>query len=173
MSEPFLSEVRILGFNFPPRGWAACDGQLLPINQNQALFALLGTTFGGDGRTSFGLPDLRGRTPIHTGDGRREGDRSGQEGVALRVAEIPRHGHSARATSELAYSSNPSGMLFGRGGGSRFSIAPYADLTNAQPLAPAALGSVGANPAHDHDNMQPFLTLNFVIAIRGLFPSRN
>ena len=102
MSEPFLAEIRIVGFNFAPRGWAFCDGQILPINQNQSLYSLLGTTYGGDGRTSFALPDLRGRTPIHVGNGHSLGQKSGTETVALSTAEMPNHSHEARASSDTA-----------------------------------------------------------------------
>src|SRR5210317_1900602 len=111
MSEPFLAEVRIVGFNFAPRGWAYCDGQILPINQNQSLYSLLGTTYGGDGRTSFALPDLRGRTPIHVGTGFNQGSRSGQEGVALSTSQIPAHDHTLQTTKDPAMTIVPSGNL--------------------------------------------------------------
>ena len=171
MSEPFLAEIKIAGFNFAPRGWASCDGQILPINQNQSLYSLLGTTYGGDGRTSFALPDLRGRTPVHRGNGRNEGNRTGQEGVSLSTAQIPSHDHDARATSESVSSVNPSGRLLGSSGGSPFSIAPYGDLTSPQQLLSTALGTTGSG--EPHDNMQPCTVLNFFIALQGLFPSRN
>ncbi|MBW2273773.1 MAG: phage tail protein [Deltaproteobacteria bacterium] len=171
MSEPFLAEIKIAGFNFPPRGYAACDGQILPINQNQSLYSLLATTYGGDGRTSFALPELRGRTPIHEGDGFNLGNKSGQEGVSLTTGQIPSHEHGARATSESVSSINPSGKLLGVSQGSQFSITPYGDLTSPQQMASAALGNEGSG--QPHPNMQPFTTLNFFIALQGLFPSRN
>src|SRR3954464_1328771 len=111
MAEPFLSEVRIMSFVFPPKGWALCDGQLLPINQNQPLFALLGTTFGGDGRVNFGLPDMRGRVPIHVGSSHTLGERGGEQGHTLSIAELPTHSHLANASSSTGNDPNPSGHL--------------------------------------------------------------
>ena len=113
MSEPFLAEIRIVGFNFAPRGWGFCDGQILPINQNQSLYSLLGTTYGGDGRTSFALPDLRGRTPLHVGEGHRLGERSGEETSTLSVSEMPAHKHNARASSSAGNATTPAGHLLG------------------------------------------------------------
>lgn len=167
MSEPFLAEIRIVGFNFAPRGWALCDGQLLPINQNQALYSLLGTTFGGDGRTNFALPDFRGRTPIHTGDGNQPGGSGGAENHALTVNEIPSHKHQLRATNAAADRKNPADNVWAAGaGGTRYGSAPPDVSMATGSLAPAG----GGQP---HANMQPFLTLNFVIALQGLYPSRN
>ena len=171
MSEPFLSEIKIVGFNFAPRGWAFCDGQILPINQNQSLYSLLGTTYGGDGRTSFALPDLRGRAPMHMSSAHPQGQKSGQERVSLTTAQIPGHGHTARATTESANSTDPSGRLPGVTGGSLFSITPYGDLTNSVQLTSSALGSAGGGQGHE--NMQPWLALAFCIALDGVFPSRN
>ena len=111
MAEPFLSEIRIMSFIFPPKGWALTDGQLLPINQNQALFSLLGTTFGGDGRVNFGLPDIRGRVPIHVGDGHTLGERGGEQAHTLSISEIPTHTHVANATSVVATTNNPTSAL--------------------------------------------------------------
>ena len=170
MSEPFLAEVRIVGFNFPPRGWALCDGQILPINQNQSLYSLLGTTYGGDGRTSFALPDLRGRTPIHVGGGITQGERSGEETHILSEAETPSHSHGAKASSSTASSSSGSANLLGVGGGGRRPLTPYGSLTQTTPLTNGQVSNTGGQA---HNNMQPYLALNFVIALQGLFPSRN
>ncbi len=171
MSEPFLAEIRIVGFNFAPRGWAFCDGQLLPINQNQSLYSLLGTTYGGDGRTSFALPDLRGRTPIHMASGHALGSEKGSEGEAISSAQMPGHAHDAKATNAEATSINAAGNLLGDIADARFSITPYADLTSPQALVSTTLANAGAG--QPHNNMQPFLALNFCIALQGLFPSRN
>lgn len=171
MSEPFLAEVRIVGFNFAPRGWAFCDGQILPINQNQSLYSLLGTTYGGDGRTSFALPDLRGRTPIHVGrsnggDTHTLGQKSGEETHTLSVAEIAQHRHPATGSSQAVNNANAVGRLLGDNLGTPY-IAP------AQPadMSDAAVSNVGGGQAHE--NMQPFIAVNFCIALQGLFPSRN
>lgn len=166
MAEPFLSEIRIFSFNFPPRGWAFCNGQLLPINQNQALFSLLGTTFGGDGRTTFALPNLQGRTPIHVGSGHTLGESGGQQAHTLTIAELPQHTHVARATSELQGTVAPTGNYLALTAPSEF----YAGTVNAAML-PQAVSNVGGSQAHL--NMQPFLTLNFCIALQGIFPSPN
>jgi len=171
MSEPFLSEIKMVGFNFAPRGWAFCDGQILPISQNQALFALLGTTYGGDGRTSFGLPGLRGRAPMHFNDSHRQGQKAGSENVSLTQSEMPLHTHNAQATSATASTTNPSGRMLGEVAPGPFSVSPYGDLTNPVDLVSSALGNTGANAGHN--NMQPYLALNFCIALQGLFPSRN
>lgn len=171
MAEPFLSEIRITSFEFAPRGWALCNGQLLPINQNQALFSLLGTTFGGDGRVNFALPDLRGRAPIHVGGGHTLGERGGEQSHTLTVAELPQHQHGIRASTDFANTDNPAGALPGakpRGGLNIYGTAGTANVS----LQP---GSVSTAPGggQAHQNMQPFLTLNFVIALQGIFPSPN
>lgn len=170
MSEPFLGEVRMVGFNFAPRGWAFCDGQILPINQNQSLYSLLGTTYGGDGRTSFALPDLRGRTPIHAGrsnggDEHRLGQKSGEETHTLDVAEIPQHRHEVRASSANADAPIPQGNVLAAANN------VYRDTRNLTGLRPGAIGSTGGGQAHE--NMQPYLAINFCIALQGLLPSRN
>jgi len=167
MAEPFLSEVRIMSFIFAPKGWALCNGQLLPINQNQALFSLLGTTFGGDGRVNFALPDLRGRTPIHVGSGHTLGERGGEQAHTLSIAELPEHTHVMMANSTNTGSTNtPStatvpAMSVG--------ASMYASAANLMAMSPAAIANVGGSQAHL--NMQPFLTLSFCIALQGIFPS--
>jgi microcystin-dependent protein len=171
MSEPFLAEVRMVGFNFAPRGWGFCDGQILPINQNQSLYSLLGTTYGGDGRTSFALPDLRGRTPIHVGrsDGGThhvEGQKSGEETHTLSVNEMPQHRHYVQADSASGTTRSPAGHVLGGFPGG------YADYSsNSVTLRSGTLTNVGGSQAHE--NMQPYLAVNFCIALQGLFPSRN
>ena len=167
MSEPYLAEVRIFGFNFAPRGWAFCDGQILPIQQNQALYSLLGTTYGGDGRTTFALPDLRGRTPIHVGDGFNLGNRGGEESPALTVNEIPSHTHQAKATSDIGTNPNPGGRVLA-------SSAPaevYGPPNNQVDLRAGTVANTGAGQGHE--NMQPYLALTFAIALQGTFPPRN
>jgi microcystin-dependent protein len=165
MAEPFLSEIRILSFNFPPRGWALCDGQLLPINQNQALFSLLGTTFGGDGRVNFGLPDYRARTPIHVGNDHTLGERGGEQAHTLMPSEMPVHTHGVNASSAAATTSNPSNAI----------LAPAHNLYSA-PNERVALNLTSMNFSggnQPHSNVQPFLTLSFCIALQGIFPSSN
>jgi len=171
MSEPFLAEVRMVGFNFAPRGWAFCDGQILPINQNQSLYSLLGTTYGGDGRTSFALPDLRGRTPIHVGrsnggNAHALGQKSGEETHTLSVNELPQHSHILQGTHDNPNSDQPTGRVFSRAAGTI-----YGDFGTPQPMGPNSVTHVGGSQAHD--NMQPYLAVNFCIALQGLFPSRN
>ena len=168
MSEPFLSEIKLFGFNFAPAGWAFCDGQLLPVNQNQSLFALLGATYGGDGRTTFALPDLRGRTPLHKSTSHAQGQRAGEENVSLTETQIPTHSHDAKATSAPVSSNDPSGKLLGETVPGPFTVSPYGDLTNAVDLIPSALGNTGIGQGHN--NMQPFQVLNFCIALQGTFP---
>jgi microcystin-dependent protein len=170
MSDPYLAEIKIVGFNFAPRGWAFCDGQILPINQNQALYSLLGTTYGGDGRTTFALPDLRGRTPIHMGTGsgltqRNLGSRSGEERHSLTVNEIPSHTHVARASSVSGDAPVPTGNVLAAANNA------YGPPNNLTPLHAGSLAASGAGQGHE--NMQPYLTLSFCIALQGLFPSRN
>ena len=168
MAEPFLSEVRIMSFVFAPKGWALCNGQLLPINQNQGLFSLLGTTFGGDGRVNFALPDLRGRTPIHVGSGHTLGERGGEQAHTLSISELPQHVHTANASTAAATTNNPSNSLVLA---QSTASSLYGGASNLQAMAPAAIGNVGGSQAHL--NMQPFLTLSFCIALQGIFPSPN
>jgi microcystin-dependent protein len=166
MAEPFLSEVRIMSFVFAPRGWALCNGQLLPINQNQALFSLLGTTFGGDGRVNFALPDLRGRTPIHVGSGHTLGERGGEQAHTLSIAELPTHAHVASASSQPGNAVVPTGAVLG----SPLNLS-YTVPSSLTSLNSASIANVGGSQAHL--NMQPFLTLSFCIALQGIFPSPN
>lgn len=170
MAEPFLSEIRITSFNFPPKGWALCNGQLLPINQNQALFSLLGTTFGGNGQTEFALPDLRGRTPIHVGSGHTLGERGGEQAHTLSIGELPAHTHLLSGSSSAADAGLPGGNLLGATANDTFGAA-YAAPSNLAAMAPQAVASAGGSQAHL--NMQPFLTLSFCIALQGIFPSPN
>jgi microcystin-dependent protein len=165
MAEPFLSEIRIMSFVFPPKGWALCDGQLLPINQNQALFSLLGTTFGGDGRVNFGLPDLRGRAPIHVGSGHTLGERGGEQAHTLSISEIPTHTHALMGTTNVAANSPSNTTVLGKSNPQ----SVYAGASNLVTMDPRSIGNVGGSQAHL--NMQPFLILSFCIALQGIFPS--
>ena len=170
MAEPFLSEIGIMSFVFAPKGWALCNGQLLPINQNQALFSLLGTTFGGNGQTTFALPDLRGQTPIHVGSGHTLGERGGAQAHTLSIAELPTHTHVTNGSSSTADAAVPGGNLLGVVDNTTFGNA-YAAATNLVALNAQAVSNVGGSQAHL--NMQPFLTLSFCIALQGIFPSPN
>lgn len=165
MAEPFLSEIRIMSFVFAPKGWALCNGQLLPINQNQALFALLGTTYGGDGRVNFALPDLRARTPIHTGNGHTLGEQGGEQAHTLSLAELPTHTHVAQASPSNANSPTTTGNVLAG------ALNAYRGPDSLVSLHPASVANVGGSQAHL--NMQPFLTLSFCIALQGIFPSQN
>ena len=172
MSEPFLAEIRIMGFNFAPRGWAFCDGQILPINQNQSLYSLLGTTYGGDGRTSFALPDIRGRVPVHVGnDGAggmtySEGQKTGEETHTLSVNELANHSHVMQGTSNIANQAVPNNTLLAATNNGK----PYSSSSSGE-MGSGMVAHVGGSQAHE--NMQPTTVLNFCIALQGLFPSRN
>jgi microcystin-dependent protein len=175
--DPFVAEIRIVPFNFPPKGWAFCDGQLMPLSQNTALFSLVGTYYGGDGKSTFALPDLQGRSAMHPGQGpglseRFLGEEGGEESVTLLVSEIPVHTHQMMATSSPSTTTLPAAdTSFGRSGGGSFykanSPTPFGATTAMafQALPPAG----GGLP---HNNLQPYLTLNYVIALQGVFPAR-
>lgn len=164
MAEPFLSEIRLFSFVFPPKGWALCNGQLLPINQNQGLFSLLGTTYGGDGRVNFGLPDLRGRVPIHTGSGHTLGERGGEQAHTLSIAELPTHAHQFNATT-----STDSLTITAVGNLLAPALNGYAPSGSLVALQPGTISNTGGSQAHL--NMMPFLTLSFCIALQGIYPS--
>jgi len=168
MSEPFIGEIKIMSFNFPPKGWAFCNGQLLPINQNQALFSLLGTTYGGDGRVNFGLPNLQGRTPMHMGNGHTLGELGGEQAHTINISELPTHTHTANAANVAATDNAPSnGRMISQSAGSNL----YTAASNLQAMAPQALAVVGGSQSHQ--NMQPYSTLTFCIALQGIFPTQN
>jgi microcystin-dependent protein len=166
MGTPYLSEIRVMSFNFPPKGWAACNGQLLPINQNQPLFSLLGTTYGGDGRTNFALPNLQGRAPMHFGQGYSLGTAAGAEAHTLTASEMPAHLHVLNASKADATSVIPTGAVLADTPGQI-----YADPKNFTTLLPESIDPVGGS--QPHTNMQPYLVLNFCIALVGEFPSPN
>ncbi|HEV2706676.1 MAG TPA: tail fiber protein [Pyrinomonadaceae bacterium] len=165
MAEPFLSEIRIMSFNFPPKGWALCNGQLLPINQNQALFSLLGTTYGGNGQTNFALPNLRGRVPIHSGNGHTLGEAAGSTSVTVTQQQMPQHNHFAMASDANGAQPIPTNNFLGQVNNL---YTPPANLT---PLEPGTITNVGGS--QPHNNMMPYLVLNFCIALQGIFPSPN
>ena len=166
MADPFLAEIRIMSFNYPPKGWAFCNGQFLPINQNQALFALLGTTYGGNGQTTFALPNLRGRVPVHMGQGITLGEAAGQESHTISHLEMPQHVHFVNCTSSGAATEDPTNQIPGRAAGNAYGAA-----TNLVSMAPQMVSNTGASQAHN--NQQPYLVLNFCIALQGIFPSPN
>lgn len=166
MGTPFLGEIKIVSFGFAPRSWALCNGQLLPINQNQALFSILGTTYGGNGQTTFGLPDLRGRAPLHRGSQNILGTKAGEEAHTLTQSEMPAHQHFVQAMPTAGTSLNPTGNVL-----ANRASEPYAAPNNLAPMLAGTTGNVGGSQAHN--NLQPFLVLNFCIALQGIFPSRN
>lgn len=166
MAEPFLSEIRIFSFNFPPKGWAFCNGQLLPINQNQGLFALLGTTFGGNGQTNFALPNLQGKAPIHVGSGHTLGEQGGEQAHTLSIAEIPTHTHVVQASTN---STTRATIANGNFPTDTSPNSVYSPPNNLVAMKAGSVSNTGGSQAHL--NMQPFLTLNFSIALQGIFPS--
>lgn len=168
MAEPFLAEIRMVSFNFAPKGWALCNGALLPINQNQALFSLLGTTYGGDGRVNFGLPDLRGRTPTHVGGGLTLGERGGQQSHTVTISELPQHIHTLNANTTNTNNVNtPGGNYLANSSPAEV----YSSAGNPQlvTLSPGTISNVGGS--QPHNNMQPYLVIGFCIALQGIYPS--
>lgn len=168
MGTPFMAEVRIMSFNFPPKGWAQCNGQLLPINQNQALFSILGTSFGGNGQTTFGLPDARGRVPIYQGGsiGAIVGQNGGEEFHTLTQSEMPQHLHTLQGVKDAGTVQIPTGNFLADAG-----AQPYHGATNLGAMDPSSITNVGGS--QPHENRSPFTVLNFCIALQGIFPSRN
>jgi len=172
MADPFVAEIRMVPFNFVPRGWAACDGQLLPLSQNTALFSLLGTTYGGDGRSTFALPDLRGRAAMHHGQGPGLsaydlGQRGGEENVTLLESQMPPHTHGLRAVAAPGTVLSPAGAAFARAPGTASLYGAASGISGA--MAAATVNPGGGTP---HNNMQPYLALHFIIALQGVFPPR-
>jgi microcystin-dependent protein len=164
---PFLGEIKIISWNFAPKGWAFCNGQFLPINQNQALFSLFGTMYGGNGQTTFALPNLQGRAPIHVGSGFTQGQVGGQQAHTVTITELPTHTHALSASSTDGNSQTPTNNILAREVGNVYR-PPAGGL---QALNPAIISGVGGSQAHN--NMQPFLVLNYIVALLGVFPSRN
>ena len=165
MAEPFLSEIRLFSFNFPPKGWAFCNGQFLPINQNQALFALLGTTYGGNGQTTFALPNLQGRLPIHTGNGHTLGEAAGSSAVTITQQTMPTHIHPLQANTNNGTQAGPAGAMLSA------YLNGYTQPTDLRTLMPQTVTNVGGS--QPHENRQPYLAVNFCIALQGIFPSQN
>ena len=166
MGTPFLGELKVISWNFPPKGWAFCNGQLLPINQNQALFSILGTTYGGDGRTTFGLPDLRSSTPVHVGNQFTLGQKGGELNHTLTISEMPQHNHVPNGSTTTSNSASPTGNFWGNAG-----LISY--NTGAPNIAMAASAISSAGGSQPHNNQQPYLALNVIIALQGIFPSQN
>jgi len=168
MGQPYVGEIRIFGGNFAPAGWMFCEGQLLPISENETLFTLIGTTYGGDGQSTFALPDLRGRLPLHQGNGFVLAQTGGVETVTLTTSQIPAHGHSMLASANTGSSANPQGNVLDQMSGA---ILFYKGQTPATPMNASNVGSTGGS--QPHDNFQPYLCLSFIISLFGIFPSLN
>jgi microcystin-dependent protein len=169
VGEPYLGEVKLISWNYAPRGWAFCNGQLLPINQNQALFAILGTTYGGNGQTTFALPDLRGRAALHMGSGFNTGNIGGEEAHTLIKSEMPAHNHFVNASDTQGNQNTVQGNILAREVGNPYGGYPASPSTTS--LAPDTITNTGGSQAHE--NRQPYLVINFIIALQGIFPSRN
>ena len=165
MSQPYVGEIRMFGGNFAPAGWMFCEGQLLPISENETLFNLIGTTYGGDGQSTFALPDLRGRVPLHVGSGFVQAQNGGVESVTLTVNQIPAHSHPLIATESNANDANAPGNVLAQAS----SFFPYINVNGAAAMAAAAIGNDGGN--QPHDNFQPYLCIDFIISLFGVFPS--
>jgi microcystin-dependent protein len=163
MGVPFLGELKLLSFNFAPQGWAMCNGQFMPINQNQALFSLLGTMYGGNGQTTFALPDLRGRVPLHRGSSLTQGQKLGEEAHTINLSELAAHNHNVSASSQNGNQADPKILAAASNA--------YTGPSNLTTIAPATVSNVGGSQAHE--NRQPYLVLNWCIALQGVFPSRN
>jgi microcystin-dependent protein len=168
MPEPYVGEIRMFGGNFAPAGWMFCEGQLLPISENETLFNLIGTTYGGDGQSTFALPDLRGRLPVHQGGGFTLAETGGVETVTLTVAQIPAHTHAFMGSNNLANGVVPTGQVPGKSSVS--SILPYGTDAPVSPMSPSAVGNVGGN--QPHTNFQPYLCIDFIISLFGIFPAQ-
>jgi microcystin-dependent protein len=169
MAEPFLGEIRMFSGNFAPAGWAMCNGQLLAINQNQALFAIIGTFYGGNGINNFALPNLQGNVAIHQGNGFQVGQVGGEQAVTLTSAQMPSHSHTAQCVNAKANKPNPTGNVWAQDAAG--TTAEYSNAAPGAAMAPSAIAPAGGN--QPHDNMQPYLTVTFIIALQGIFPSRN
>jgi microcystin-dependent protein len=171
MSTPFMGELKLISWNFAPQGWAFCNGQFLPINQNQALFALLGTTYGGNGQTTFALPDLRGKIPLHFGNGITQGEAAGQEAHTVTIQEMPQHLHFLQGVTDNASGDTPDSTTSPNFMLATAALDLYKTPTNLVSMDPTLVGNVGGSQAHN--NNQPFLVMNWIIALQGIFPSQN
>jgi microcystin-dependent protein len=165
MAQPYVGEIRIFAGNFAPAGWAFCEGQLLPISENETLFNLIGTTYGGDGQSTFALPDLRGRIPLHQGSGVTLAEQGGVETVTLTVSQIPSHGHPALASTDQGTQDNPGGQVLSNSQGA----APYIEDVPTGNMAPQSVSSVGGS--QPHNNFQPYICINYILSLFGIFPS--
>ena len=167
MSTPFLAELRLVSFNFPPKGWAMANGQLMAINQNQALFSLLGTTYGGNGQTNFALPNLQGRAPIHMGDGHTLGEMGGEYNHTLNISELPQHLHQLQGVGNAQNTTIPTGHFLANTPGG---LAIYGPATNLVAMVPSSVSNIGGS--QPHSNQSPYLVLTWIIALQGIFPSQ-